>query len=329
MSQSIPSVTASGAIFGAALTASGVWQPVVIDEQMHLQSLHMMKVFLTAIATSATGVWILKRVGWVTCAPKKPSNLGWLGKYDGNIIGGLILGIGMTLSKACPGTVFVQVGLGVPSGLWTLAGALLGGICYVDVANSMRVNAPSEDERNTKYSIPDKLNVDSDYVLLVFEVLTGAIVTLATKLNPHRTQLLDPVIGGILVGGAQMASLLLTKTQVGVSSAFEDVGRWFWYIIRQRGTNNKPPVRSLIFAGGIVLGSWALAQFHLGISRADNFTINPVLALVGGALLGFGSRMGGGCTSGHGISGMSTFSVASIISVISMFTGGLGSAVFF
>ncbi len=326
MAQSIPSVTASGAIFGAALAASGVWQPVVIDEQLHLKSFHMVEVFLTAIATSATGFWALERVGWVTCTPKKPSNLGWLGKYDGNIIGGLILGIGMNLARACPGTVLVQVPMHVPSGLWALAGASLGGICYVAVEQSMRVNAPSDDESNRGYSIPKKLNVDSGYVLLVFDVLAGAMVAVAAKLNHHRSQLPNPIIGGLLVGGAQLASLLLTKTPVGVSSAYEDLGRWFWYVIRRR--KNKPPVRSLILAGGIVLGSWTLARLHPGTSRAYDFAIHPAVAAIGGVCLGFGARMGGGCTSGHGLSGMSTFSVASVVSVISMFTGGFGSAAF-
>lgn len=332
MSHSFPSVIASGAIFGAALTVSGVWQPMIIDAQMHLKTFHMLKVFLTAMATSATSIWMLERVGWVTCTPKKPSNLGWLGKYDGNIIGGLTLGIGMTISRACPGTVLVQVVMGVPSGLWALAGASLGGICYVTVEKLMRANAPSDTESNAGYSIPDKLSVDSGYVLLVFEVLAGAVVTFATKLNPHRSQSLDPIIGGLLVGGAQLSSLLITKTPVGVSSAYEELGQWFWYIIRrqdrQQGKNNKPPIRSLIFAGGMVLGSWTLAQLHPGISVVDNFAIKPVVAAVGGALLAFGARMGGGCTSGHGLSGMSMFSVSSVISVISMFTGGFGSAVF-
>jgi uncharacterized membrane protein YedE/YeeE len=37
----------------------------------------------------------------------------------------------------------------------------------------------------------------------------------------------------------------------------------------------------------------------------------------------FGARIAGGCTSGHGISGMSLLSVASIISVCAMFGGGI------
>lgn len=43
----------SGALFGAALTAAGVYSPNVIISQMKLESFHMLKVFLSASATSA------------------------------------------------------------------------------------------------------------------------------------------------------------------------------------------------------------------------------------------------------------------------------------
>ena len=40
----------------------------------------------------------------------------------------------------------------------------------------------------------------------------------------------------------------------------------------------------------------------------------------------FGARLAGGCTSGHGISGMSTFSISSIITVMAMLSGGILTA---
>lgn len=42
-----------GIVFGAALTAAGVWSPKIIIDQMALKEFHMMKVFLTASASSA------------------------------------------------------------------------------------------------------------------------------------------------------------------------------------------------------------------------------------------------------------------------------------
>lgn len=56
-----------------------------------------------------------------------------------------------------------------------------------------------------------------------------------------------------------------------------------------------------------------------------NFTTikGIILSLVGGFLIGFGSRYGEGCTSGHAISGLSHLRLPSLITVIGFFIGGL------
>jgi uncharacterized membrane protein YedE/YeeE len=51
-----------------------------------------------------------------------------------------------------------------------------------------------------------------------------------------------------------------------------------------------------------------------------------IVILVGGFLVGFGARYGGGCTSGHAISGLSTLQVSSLIATLGFFAGGLISA---
>lgn len=48
-----------------------------------------------------------------------------------------------------------------------------------------------------------------------------------------------------------------------------------------------------------------------------------LILLIGGLLVGFGSRYAGGCTSGHAISGLSNLQMPSLISVIGFFIGGL------
>lgn len=48
-----------------------------------------------------------------------------------------------------------------------------------------------------------------------------------------------------------------------------------------------------------------------------------IILLVGGILVGFGSRYAGGCTSGHAISGLSNLQIPSLIAVIGFFAGGL------
>lgn len=48
-----------------------------------------------------------------------------------------------------------------------------------------------------------------------------------------------------------------------------------------------------------------------------------IIMLVGGVLIGFGTRYAGGCTSGHAISGLSNLQLPSLLAVIGFFVGGL------
>jgi uncharacterized membrane protein YedE/YeeE len=48
-----------------------------------------------------------------------------------------------------------------------------------------------------------------------------------------------------------------------------------------------------------------------------------ILLIIGGFLIGFGSRYAGGCTSGHAISGLSNLQIPSLKAVIGFFIGGL------
>ena len=67
-----------------------------------------------------------------------------------------------------------------------------------------------------------------------------------------------------------------------------------------------------------------------GLVPADLFnwanlgTVEGILVLaLGGFLVGFGTRYGGGCTSGHAITGISDLQIASVVATISFFVGGL------
>jgi uncharacterized membrane protein YedE/YeeE len=76
---------------------------------------------------------------------------------------------------------------------------------------------------------------------------------------------------------------------------------------------------------GILLGSYILNK-GVTIPTNPEVAISNARALAGGVALTFGGRLGGGCTSGHGISGMSMLSISSFIAVASMFIGGMGLA---
>jgi hypothetical protein len=112
-----------GVVFGFALEKSRVFEPGMIVGQMQLRNFIMLKVFLTAVATGAVVLAVLNGFGFVKLGPKAAL-------YSADIIGGLILGAGIALAGACPGTTLAQVGAGYRDALFTLVGGLAGAVAY-------------------------------------------------------------------------------------------------------------------------------------------------------------------------------------------------------
>ena len=71
----------------------------------------------------------------------------------------------------------------------------------------------------------------------------------------------------------------------------------------------------LVFVVGILLGSYV---YHLVIPHQLPFRTfeNTALIIVAGVLVGFGTHLGSGCTSGHGVCGISRFSTRSIVATV-------------
>jgi uncharacterized membrane protein YedE/YeeE len=114
---------AMGIVFGFALEKSRVFEPGMIVGQMQGRNFIMLKVFLAAVATGAVVLAVLNGFGIVKLQPKAAM-------YAADIVGGLILGAGIALAGACPGTTLAQIGAGYRDALVTLAGGLLGAIAF-------------------------------------------------------------------------------------------------------------------------------------------------------------------------------------------------------
>ncbi|KAJ3283745.1 hypothetical protein HDU79_008827, partial [Rhizoclosmatium sp. JEL0117] len=123
----------AGLAFGFALEKAKVYLPTVIVRQMRWSELTMLIAFLTATITGMFAIAILEYFGQYKRKPKPPLALfesSIIGKFGNNLIGGSLVGIGMALSGACPGTVLVQIGAGVPASLYVVIGTLIGAVTY-------------------------------------------------------------------------------------------------------------------------------------------------------------------------------------------------------
>jgi hypothetical protein len=112
-----------GVVFGIALEKSRVFEPGMIVGQMQLRNWIMLKIFLSAVATGAVVLAVLNGFGFVKLQPKAAL-------YAADIVGGLILGSGIALAGACPGTTLAQIGAGYRDAFFTLLGGLAGAVAF-------------------------------------------------------------------------------------------------------------------------------------------------------------------------------------------------------
>jgi uncharacterized membrane protein YedE/YeeE len=112
-----------GVVFGFALEKSRVFEPGMIVGQMQLRNFIMLKVFLVAVATGAVVLAALHGFGFVKLGPKAAV-------YSADIVGGLLLGAGIALAGACPGTTLAQIGVGYRDAFFTLIGGIAGAVAY-------------------------------------------------------------------------------------------------------------------------------------------------------------------------------------------------------
>ena len=110
--------------------------------------------------------------------------------------------------------------------------------------------------------------------------------------------------GGLLIGIAVILFFISTGRLAGVSG-----------IVNNTLTNTQNWLSNFLFLVGLVLGP-SVYVLILNKDIAFSMTSSLPLIIIGGILVGFGTKIGSGCTSGHGICGISRFSVRSIVATI-------------
>ena len=119
------------------------------------------------------------------------------------------------------------------------------------------------------------------------------------------------LIGGIVIGLAVVLFFYSTGRLAGVSGIANNV--------LTKNTNRRT---NLLFLIGLISGP---IIYQLFISSDVPYLINnnTVILIIGGLLVGIGTQIGMGCTSGHGVCGISRLSVRSIIATISFIFSGV------
>ena len=138
-------------------------------------------------------------------------------------------------------------------------------------------------------------------------------------------------ISGILSGLTVPLLYILAGKAFGISTSLQQAGsmcmphsKWDYLSKHDRKEN----LWTIVFALGIALGAFIASHFLskdpivLLPASFDSFG-GGLKLLVGGMLIGFGTRYAGGCTSGHSITGISNLNWPSLVATIFFFAGGL------
>ena len=119
------------------------------------------------------------------------------------------------------------------------------------------------------------------------------------------------LIGGIIIGLSVVIIFLFNGRLVGISG------------IAANALNQKERrIDNILFLVGLIIGP---ILYSLISNKEINISISNSLPLliIAGLLVGIGTRISGGCTSGHGISGIGRFSLRSIIATITFMVVGI------
>jgi uncharacterized protein len=142
-------------------------------------------------------------------------------------------------------------------------------------------------------------------------------------------------VAGAGISATTLCLLLVANRRLGISTGLEDLCS----LVLQQSYFRRNAIRSgrdwrLPFLGGLMLGgflsatlsggwtpTWSLGMFDsvIGLGPAGKLA----WMFVGGLFIGFGTRLANGCTSGHGIFGLSNCELPSLVATVSFMAGGI------
>jgi hypothetical protein len=141
----------------------------------------------------------------------------------------------------------------------------------------------------------------------------------------------SPWVSGAIIGLMVPGLYLIVGRRFGLSSSLRHIGSICAPNAKSeylRLHNWRDHSWNLVFVGGLIVGAFAASNFMtanpLPVLPGAADSVGGVIRLAfGGALVGFGTRYAGGCTSGHTITGISNLNLPSVVATVAFFAGGL------
>jgi len=132
------------------------------------------------------------------------------------------------------------------------------------------------------------------------------------------------LFGGLLIGAGVALLFVATGLIGGMSSLFSSTWSWF---SRASGFHDPKLVASRRWRVAYAIGLIAGAALFVALVGETTHTAVPTWRLLaGGFLVGIGARLGGGCTSGHGVCGLASLQAPSLAAVVTFLATAMATA---
>lgn len=271
----------------------------------------------TAIVATSVATW----AGWIDLSDHRllDSELPLLAV----VVGGLAFGIGMVLTRGCVSRLTVLGGTGNLRALTVIViFALVAHATLKGVFAPVRVALGSV---TTDIGIGSLAELPGGLLTWAALLVAGLVAGVAV-LKPRPLHVALAVVVGLTVAAGWIATGLLLMDEFDplpvqtMAFTLPWADTLFWSI----ASSAIPAGFGVGMVGG-VLGGAFLSALIRGELALDSFTDAPqtLRYIAGGALMGFGGVLAGGCTVGAGLSGVSMLSIAAIAALLSIAAGAL------
>ncbi len=336
-----------GGLLGAVVQRSTFCIAAACHNIVTTNDLTQTRAYAMALLVAIVGTQILYSFGYVDISRSTfiSSQFTWFGY----ILGGFIFGVGIVFGGGCASRILVRAAEGNLGGLVTVmafilsSGATLWGVTAnfrIDYIESLRLNLQSQYLPNLISGVPSWAVIIAVGIGLIIFMFT------APKGSPWRGwrwPLAGAAIGLTVVfawwinGAAYKAMLHIDQFTFSGPDDPMLLQRWrpksltfalpdaetFRYIILWTGESINFGIATVF---GVLGGSYIAAMF----SRTFNWVAPPLQQfkynLFGGLLMGFGAVVAMGCNIGHGLSGISTLALGSIVTMTFIFIGAITGA---
>ena len=129
---------------------------------------------------------------------------------------------------------------------------------------------------------------------------------------------IESLTGGLVIGLAVSMLYLLRGNYSGISGIYFNV----------ISVNGRGFVWRSFFIIGLTVGPVILSIFQYKSLGFEMPVTNPLFIILGGLFVGYGTQLGSGCTSGHGVCGIGRLSIRSIVGTFVFITSGIITVTF-